>query len=153
MGPGRAGGAALGAIGSAMTGIGIVSNAAGFDGSKVTLGFGVHWYLNRKNWDWIEEFPSLLLCSFVASPYGAWHFDLILLLIPTFHRAAAFANEGWSVRSKSGLILFAGMNVAMFAMTRFELSSFCYCWVASLTLLGYAFTGLRTQPRAVVQPA
>ena len=119
----------------------------------VTLGFAVHWFFNRMNWDWIEEFPSLLLCSFVASPYGAWHFDLILLLIPAFHRAAAFANEGWTTRNKTGLILFAGMNVAMFAMTRFELTSFCYCWVASLTLLGYAFTGVRTQPRAAVQPA
>ncbi len=54
--------------------------------------FGLSWFVwryllvkparlaSRSNWDWREQIPLLLLVSFVTAPYGAWPFDMVLLL-------------------------------------------------------------------------
>ena len=33
-----------------------------------------------RDWNWSEQLPLLLLVSFVTAPYGAWPFDMVLLL-------------------------------------------------------------------------
>ena len=114
----------------------------------VVVGFGWHWKRHGTAWDWAEQLPSLVACSFVTAPYGAWHFDLVLMLLPVLHRAADLANRRWVIP----LALFAAMNVAMFAMSRFHLWSFWYCWVAPLVLVGYAFTA-RRRPAPAPVPA
>ncbi len=123
----------------------------------VVLGFGWHWAKNAKTWDWAEQLPSLVACSFVSSPYGAWHFDLVLMLLPILHRAARLlpspsGGEGLGVRGSwvIPLVVFAAMNVAMFAMSRVHLWSFWYCWVAPLVLVTYAFTARRRLDPALV---
>jgi hypothetical protein len=42
--------------------------------------FAWHWRKAGKDWDWREQLPLLLLVSFVTAPYGAWPFDMVLLL-------------------------------------------------------------------------
>ncbi|MCU0702976.1 MAG: DUF2029 domain-containing protein [Fimbriiglobus sp.] len=102
-------------------------------------GFGLHWKKHGKEWDWAEQLPSLVACSFVTAPYGAWHFDLVLMLLPILHRAAGLVGRRWFWP----LVLLATVNITMLAMTRFQLWSFWYCWVAPLVLVGYAFTSPR----------
>ena len=41
-----------------------------------------HWFRRRDNWQWADELPLLVLVSVLAAPYGAWIFDLVLLLVP-----------------------------------------------------------------------
>lgn len=130
----------------------------------VVVGFGWHWHRHRKTWDWAEQLPSLVACSFVTAPYGAWHFDLVLLLLPILHRAVDLVNRwceppgesnpavhttgssGWVVP----LAVLVAANVAMFAMSRVHLWSFWYCWVAPLVLVGYTFTARRRTSPALV---
>jgi hypothetical protein len=38
----------------------------------------------RANWDWCDRLPLVLLVSFVTAPYGAWPFDMVLLLPAVF---------------------------------------------------------------------
>src|SRR5262249_31119857 len=45
------------------------------------LWFLVHWRRCRRTWDWGEQAPLLLLVSFLTAPYGAWPFDLVVLLV------------------------------------------------------------------------
>ena len=113
----------------------------------VAGGFAWHWRRHGRAWDWADQLPSLLACSFVAAPYGAWHFDLVLLLVPTIHRAADFANRrgesaGWVVP----LCALAVANIAMLVMSHGHVWSFWYCWVAPLVLVGYALTAPRREP-------
>ena len=41
-----------------------------------------YWRRYRRNWDWSERLPALLFASFLAAPYGAWPFDLVVFLLP-----------------------------------------------------------------------
>jgi hypothetical protein len=41
-----------------------------------------YWRRHRYAWNWPEHLPALLFASFLTAPYGAWPFDLVVLLIP-----------------------------------------------------------------------
>lgn len=44
-----------------------------------------YWPRHRRNWNWKEQMPVILLVSYLTAPYGAWHFDLVLLLPAVMH--------------------------------------------------------------------
>ncbi len=55
----------------------------------VSVAFGLVWFAwhrwqNWRDWNWTEQLPLLLLVSFVTAPYGAWPFDMVLLLPAVF---------------------------------------------------------------------
>jgi hypothetical protein len=41
-----------------------------------------YWWLRRRAWDWAVELPRLVFASVLLAPYGAWIFDLTVLLVP-----------------------------------------------------------------------
>lgn len=41
-----------------------------------------YWWLRRRTWDWPVELPRLVFASVLLAPYGAWIFDLTVLLVP-----------------------------------------------------------------------
>jgi hypothetical protein len=51
------------------------------------LWFPFYWHGQRRNWHWEEQAALLILISFVATAYGAWAFDLVVLLIPLIQAA------------------------------------------------------------------
>jgi hypothetical protein len=58
--------------------------------------FGLAWFAwhrrkQNRAWNWAEQLPLLLLVSFVTAPYGAWPFDMVLLL-PAAVRLVVKAN-------------------------------------------------------------
>ena len=103
-----------------------------------------HWRTNAQNWNWTEQMPAILLVSFATAPYGAWHFDLVLLLIPIWHLAATLTGP----RRWIALGLFAGANSAMLALNAAGVWSYAYAWVAPLVLVSYFV--LRLPSRAMV---
>lgn len=51
-----------------------------------------YWWSRRAAWDWAAEAPRLVFGSVLLAPYGAWVFDLVVLLVPVasmFARATA----------------------------------------------------------------
>lgn len=50
----------------------------------VPVAVGLAWFVwhraRTREWNWLEQLPLLLLVSFVTTPYGAWPFDMVLLL-------------------------------------------------------------------------
>ena len=95
--------------------------------------FAQHWRTHARNWNWTEQMPAILLVSFATAPYGAWHFDLPLLLIPIWHLAGTLTGP----RRWFALALFAAANILMLALNAGGVTSFFYVWVAPLVLVAY----------------
>ncbi len=126
----------------------------------VVSGFAWHWRKHGRTWNWADQLPSLVACSFVAAPYGAWHFDLVLLLLPILHRAAGLMTRRWDTTPAAHtaglpgwitpLAVLVLANLAMLVMSHQHVWSFWYCWVAPLVLVGYALTAPRRDPVRVL---
>ena len=119
----------------------------------VALGLGWfawHWWPRRSTWDWAAELPTLLLASFLTSPYGAWHFDLVLLLVVVLRRAGdpAAVRLRWA---------YFGMCVAMLAVSQSGLTSVWFGWVApailALDLVPARATSVAVPKRVQAVPA
>lgn len=96
----------------------------------------LYWKANRRQWDWKERLPMLLLVSFLAAPY-AWTYDEVILL-PVFIAAAVYVLD----RQERLLALWAGgfylaMNLAMLALNLRGLRDEWYLWNVPLWLMAY----------------
>jgi hypothetical protein len=87
--------------------------------------FAYHWWPRRHTWDWVRETPMLLLVSFITSPYGAWHFDLVLLVICILQRAA-------NADAKRLAIPYFAMNAVMLGINLSGATSIWFAWVAPM---------------------
>lgn len=85
--------------------------AAPFAWQYVPMLFGLGWLagawprLQSQSWD--DTLPQLLLMSLVTAPYGAWLFDLVLLVVPLSHLMALVFRE------KYGLIFSVSLYVGL----------------------------------------
>jgi hypothetical protein len=101
--------------------------------------FAWHWRRAGRTWDWAEQLPLLLLVSFVSAPYGAWPFDLVLLLPAVVRLLAGGAPRGVLV----GVL---AVNVACLVMNVMGTGSFPFVWVAPALLVLYV-AGVRRADR------
>lgn len=117
--------------------------------------FAARWRAHGRAWDWGEQLPWLLAVSFVTAPYGAWHFDLVLLLVPLVHRAAGLAADGWSPTARLAAAVYLAANLVMLGLNGLGVYSYWFAWVAPLVLALYAATNRRSPPapRLAVAPA
>ncbi|HEX4607792.1 MAG TPA: glycosyltransferase family 87 protein, partial [Urbifossiella sp.] len=97
--------------------------------------FAWYWRKAGRTWDWADQLPLLLLVSFVTAPYGAWPFDLVLLL-PAGVRLLA----GGAPRPVLAGLL--AVNLACLVMNVLRTGSFPFLWVAP-ALLGLYVVGVR----------
>jgi hypothetical protein len=106
-----------------------------------------YWWTRRRDWDWARELPAVVLLSVLTTGYGAWGFDLVVLLLPVVQAAAWLAN-GSSPRlalwSAAGYLAF---NAAAFADLIPAL------WWAPVVAVGYLAVTLFTQPSWNTGPA
>jgi hypothetical protein len=103
---------------------------------------GWHW-ARRRDWNWPEELPLLLLVSMLVAPYGAWPFDVVLLLLPVLQLGAAFAREGVSWLPRLAALGFhVVFNAAGLALLLLQQEYLTFAWMTPVLLLGYL--GLRT---------
>ena len=52
------------------------------------------WWRGRRDWDWAGRLPAVVLTCLLTTGYGAWLFDLTLLLVPLVWVGARLANAG-----------------------------------------------------------
>jgi hypothetical protein len=105
--------------------------------------FAWHWK-QTKTWDWRDQLPLLLLVSFLTAPYGAWPFDMVLLLPAAMwlvHRTQAPLRRPVI----AGLI---AINVACLVLNVLKISSFWFFWVSPAVLLLYVVGARTYQPIA-----
>jgi hypothetical protein len=93
----------------------------------------------RGDWRWSEQMPVLLLVSVITAAYGAWLFDLVLLLVPVVLVAARLYQSGrpslWTLAG--GLYLLVN-GIALVQLLS-EVEYFAYIWLAPALLLLWAF--------------
>jgi len=61
------------------------------------LGYAVVRVRTSTPWDWPARLPLVVLVSLLAAPYGAWVFDLVLLLLPVTATVFVALNSGRAV--------------------------------------------------------
>jgi hypothetical protein len=115
----------------------------------VSVAVGLVWFAwyrwaRRANWNWGEQAPLVLAVAFVTAPYGAWPFDMVLLL-PAVVRlvllsvAESGARPGWAVGGpRFTLAGLAAVNAGMLAQNVLQVGSFWFLWVSPVVLLLYA---------------
>lgn len=122
------------------------------------MGVGVfwgmwYWYDRRRVWDWVRYGPLVFLVALVVTPYGAWHFDLVILVLPVLERMALLlgAAGGGKVQWRQLIVLITLLcvvNGGMLVVHILRLGSYPNVWVAPATLLIYLITETRrTTPR------
>jgi hypothetical protein len=112
--------------------------------------FAWHWRRHGRNWDWGEQLPTLVLVSFLTSPYGAWHFDLVLLLLSILHRAAQLSAREFTPQLGGVIGVYCLAELAMIGLNVAEWPSFWFAWVAPLVAALYVVTAPR--PAMAPQP-
>ena len=80
--------------------------------------------------------PVLVGLSLFVAPYGAWEFDLVLLLVPVLAVAVKLASQPAAVPIAIGVTWLAFVNAAMLAMMLQHASSEWYVWVTPAVLSG-----------------
>jgi hypothetical protein len=115
----------------------------------VSVAAGLAWFAwyrwnKRYDWNWGQQLPVVLLVSFVTAPYGAWPFDMVLLL-PAVFLLILKSQAAWGVRTgwwpgapRFTLAGLAAVNLGCLVMNLCQLGSFWFIWVAPATLLLYA---------------
>ena len=104
--------------------------------------FAWHWKQAGPHWNWTEQLPVLLLVSFATAPYGAWPFDMVLLL-PAIVKLVTLQRIGT-------LIALVAVNLACLLMNLFHTGSFAFIWVPPAILAVYA---LGTRPCHSISPS
>jgi hypothetical protein len=125
----------------------------------VSVVVGLAWFAwfrwkHRHNWNWTDQLPLLLLVSFVTAPYGAWPFDMVLLLPAIFamlakaHRSL-LVNRSWAPGSPRFTVAgVLGINLGCLALNLCQTGSFWFLWISPAVLVLYVLQ-LRLQPMAV----
>jgi hypothetical protein len=107
--------------------------------------FAYEWHRHRLQWDWGLRLPSLLFASLLTAPYGAWPFDLVVLLIPMLRVAAD--TSGSVGRGVVPASLYVAANVVSGVFVLATVDFFWWIWLAPALALAYA-AALR-KPRAL----
>jgi hypothetical protein len=106
------------------------------------------WFLSRNNcaWDWRVAAGHLLFASVLLTNYGAWPFDLVILLVPVIQASV------WAMKATREVRLFAatfltGFNtLALLLMNVHWAHQYWHVWMTPALLYGY-FTVRRESAR------
>jgi hypothetical protein len=99
------------------------------------------WYgwLRRRDWNWGLQMPMLLLVSALTAAYGAWLFDLVILLVAILDLAAHLSRTGSpKVRLASvALYLLIGGGALTMLLIPGEVEYLHYVWITPAILVSY----------------
>jgi hypothetical protein len=97
------------------------------------------WQQRDREWRWGDQMPLLLLVSFATASYGAWPFDLVVLLPAVVQVGASAAASGDPRRISVAVLVYLALNAAALAMNLAHVTSDRFVWVAPSLLVAYVF--------------
>jgi hypothetical protein len=97
--------------------------------------FGFHWRKHHAAWAWSEQMPLLTLVSFLTTFYGAWPFDLVVLLLPVI-QAAVWAVEEKRLRTVA-LAMYLVIDLTALSLILVGVTSIWFIWMTPALLLCY----------------
>jgi hypothetical protein len=95
------------------------------------------WRSRNREWNWSDQTPILLLVSFVTAAYGAWPFDLVILLPAVIHVAAAMARQPDRRSIILGITAWVLINAGALTMNLLKIDSEWFIWMAPAMLICY----------------
>ena len=106
----------------------------------------------------VEELPLITVLSFLTTPYGAWHFDLVVLLLPILQVASRLtvADASGSLkpyRVRAALIAYAFIEIGMVVLAVSGWPSFVFAWVAPAIGLAWWLLPKQTVQAPALVPA
>lgn len=102
------------------------------------------WWPTRRRLDWDELLPPLLLVSLLTTAYGAWLFDLVLLLVPVLGVAAALGRPAAPAARWSAVAVHVGVNGLALALWLREVEYLAFLWLTPVLLIAYWFLNRQT---------
>src|SRR5436309_9453394 len=97
--------------------------------------FGSYWRKHRDSWNWGEQVPLLVLVSFLTTFYGAWPFDLVILLLPIVQAAVWAVNER-RLRVPA-LAIYLAIDLLALILNLAGVTSIWFIWMTPALLAGY----------------
>jgi hypothetical protein len=103
---------------------------------------------------WCAALPWAVGLSLLVAPYGAWAFDLVLLLVPILATASRVAAAPTRAAVAVGVGWLAIVNAVILVMMLRVASSELYVWVAPTVLVGTLLVSrFVAQPSTAIIPA
>jgi hypothetical protein len=99
--------------------------------------FPVYWLSHRRTWTWEFQVPMLLLVSFLTTSYGAWVFDLVILLVPILQAAVWACSDRERRLVQLALGCYVAINGAALAMNLGEASYPAFVWMTPAIFVSY----------------
>ena len=88
------------------------------------------WWRKREDWNWTQEFRWLVLLSCLATSYGGWPFDLVVLVIPIVAEAARLSRVGSTWALTAGTAAFASITAGALALHAAHVPQALFIWMA-----------------------
>ncbi len=99
--------------------------------------FAYYYSRHRRAWHWSAQAPVLILVSFLTTAYGAWVFDLVVLLLPILQiGATAMANRDPRT-IRLAVACFLGIDAVALAMNLAEVTYPAFIWMTPTILVAY----------------
>ncbi|MFO0876072.1 MAG: glycosyltransferase family 87 protein [Gemmataceae bacterium] len=99
------------------------------------------WYgwRHRAAWDWSTQMPWLLLVSTLTAAYGAWLFDLVLLVVPILHVATRLGPPTPRAAMIAGGAVFVALGVGItgLLLAPWHVEYLYYIWITPVVLIAY----------------
>jgi hypothetical protein len=111
------------------------------------LWFPVYYIRKRAHWNWEEQAPLLLLASFLTTSYGAWVFDLVVLLIPLLHAFALIVRDGRTWLARSAVACFLVADAIALIQNLSGAAYVSFIWMTPAILAGYLLVRTCCVPR------
>jgi hypothetical protein len=120
-------------------------------GLLALLALVVYWLARRRSWQWEREMPLLVLVSVVSAVYGAWAFDLVILLVPIVQTTVRLTQSGtWKLIGVVGTTYPVGNLLLLLTLS--NKGSQSNPWISLVVLAGWVglnwrdFRSLRVAP-------
>jgi hypothetical protein len=105
-----------------------------------------YWWARRRAWDWGRELPAVVLLSVLTTGYGAWGFDVVILVLPVVQAAAWLADGANPRLALWTAAAYLAFNAAVFA------GLVPVLWWAPVVAAGYFAVALLTRPASCTGP-
>jgi hypothetical protein len=99
--------------------------------------FPLFWLRHRRTWSWGEQAPILLFASFLTTAYGAWVFDLVVLLLPLLQAAVWVVADKKRRTPALAVASFLVIDGVALAMNLLGVTYPAFIWMAPALLVVY----------------
>lgn len=105
------------------------------------IGTFIYWWRRSAPWSWERTLPFVTLICILATPYGAWSFDMVLLLLPLIQMAVWVGQSGSKTLIGCSIAVMLVLN-GLTLMTIREVGSQSNPWIALVVFGAYCCMAL-----------